>query len=394
MGSKKEEGAKILFINILKYIECGETANITINGEKYNISVNIRNGKYYIEEESFENREEFIKGLYDKTSIILSENSNIILNSIADGSVKVDSSWEAKDKNEDQVNVEKNKKYKLRKNIIIRLIIIYVFILTTVYLFYKSTIMNKGANSYIAYCINKIQLKDWTYIRKEIIAILLIINNISIIFFRENRVRLISLFKYSKKDIEEIEEEATKEDKKFEEEDVIFGNKYSACFSKGKLILIKKAEFRIINYQDIVCILNIKDYIQEKENEREICIITKDKKMINLGNMPRREKFKKRLIEKNSKILFKKTESNNKNAIINSENININKILFKYIITSKYKVWSKAMAIYSLWYYITMESKDNMSFILFSLILLLFNWCANYAISKIKKDKKKRTKNV
>ena len=91
-SSKNEEGAKIPFINILKYIECGETANVTINGISYNISVNVNDEKYYIGEESYKNREEFINGLYKKTSILLSENSTIMLNSIADGNFKIDSS--------------------------------------------------------------------------------------------------------------------------------------------------------------------------------------------------------------------------------------------------------------------------------------------------------------
>ena len=96
-SSKNEEGSKIPFINVLKYIECGETANVTINGIKFNISVNKNDENYYIENESFKDREEFINGLYNKTSVLLSENSTIIINSIADGNVKIDSGWKFED---------------------------------------------------------------------------------------------------------------------------------------------------------------------------------------------------------------------------------------------------------------------------------------------------------
>ena len=40
MKEVKEPRSKIPFINILKYIECGESVNITIKGKKYDICVN------------------------------------------------------------------------------------------------------------------------------------------------------------------------------------------------------------------------------------------------------------------------------------------------------------------------------------------------------------------
>lgn len=385
---ENEEGAKIPFINILKFIECGETANVTINGKQFKISVNTNDEKYYIEEESFKNREEFIHGLYNKTSIKLSENSIVILNSIADGTVKVDSSWKFEDKNKGQVNVETNKKYKLHRNIVIKLSVLYVFILSMIYIFFKEISMCTEANLYITFYKNRILREEWFTISKEIIAVLLIINTISIAFFKENRIRLITLFKYSKEHINKIEEKIIK----YKDENVVFGGKYDICFSKTSLILMRKVDFRIINYQDIVCVLNIRDYLLEKE--REICIITKDKKIIRLGNVVHREELKKRLIEKNPKIIFKKSKNINKNEIIDLDEININNILLKDIVTTCYKIWSKVIAIYPALYYIlnhnllkdTLTAHKIVTFIIGSFFAFLIYCCIIYNSSKIKKQ--------
>ena len=49
----KKEGTKIQLINIIRFIEYGEVANVTIGGQKYDLCVNKENGKYYIDEESY-----------------------------------------------------------------------------------------------------------------------------------------------------------------------------------------------------------------------------------------------------------------------------------------------------------------------------------------------------
>ena len=172
---KKEDGTKILFINVLRYIETGENANITINGKKYNVSVNKNDGKYYIEEESFENRQDFIDELYNKTSVMLTDNSVVILNYIADGTLKIDSSWQFYDKNYEQ---EKNKISKLYKRAIINLIILYFFIIVV-----NSLILLELSSL----TENNLYTKIFTFdINKKIIAIFFIINSISIICCKSN----------------------------------------------------------------------------------------------------------------------------------------------------------------------------------------------------------------
>ena len=352
MKSKEsEEGVRLPFINVLKIIEYGESANITINGKQYNISVNANDGKYYIEDESFRDREDFINGIYNKTSIQLSKNSIIILNSVADGTLKANSSWTFEDEYKNQINEEKNKKYKLRKNIIIKLIALYIFIFFTIFVLYKEIKMCNDTNLHITvYKLfqSRFSREEWFSfsINKIIIAVLLTLNNISILLFKENRMRLIKLFKYSKEEINEIEEKTLA----YTKENLIFGGTFDICFSEQSLILTKKADFKIINYQDIIYILNMRE--NSLQNERAICIITRDKKIIKMGNIIHIEEFKKKILEKNHKIIFKKYKDINKNEIIDLKYISINKILLKDIITTNYKIYSKAIAIYPALYYL------------------------------------------
>ena len=345
---ENEEGVKISFIKVLKYIESGETANVTINGKQYNIYVNPKDEQYYINDDMYKNREEFINGIYKKASIQLSKNSKIILNSIADGTVKVDSNWNFEDK--DQINIKNKKPHKLYRNIVIKIMILYFFILVMSYIFYNEISIWTDTTLNIIVYKNRILDNEWfTFnINKKIIASLLIINNISMIFFEENRMRLMMLFKYSRKRINEIEEKVIK----YENENLIFGGKYNICFEEENLIIMRKSDFRIINYKDIVHVLDIQDYLQKEE--REICIITKNKKVIRLGNVVHREELKKRLAEKNSKIIFKKSKNIGKSQILNLEDVNINikNILFKDIVTTNYKIWSKVISIFLALYYI------------------------------------------
>ena len=146
MKETKEPGSKIPFKNVLKFIETGESANITIKRKEYNISVNREDGLYYIDGESFENRDEFIEAIYNKTSVKLKENTIIILNSIADGNIKVDSSWKFEGKDKEQVNSDEKKKYKLRRNMIIILILWYFIAGSVIYTNIKELIYNEDSN--------------------------------------------------------------------------------------------------------------------------------------------------------------------------------------------------------------------------------------------------------
>lgn len=343
---ENEQGSEIPFINVLKFIECGETANVTINGEDYNLSVNMNDERYYIGEESFRDRKDFIDGLYKKTSTYLSENSIVILNTIANGKVKVDSSWKFDDKNQNQVNVETNKKYKLHKNIVIKLIMLYIFIFATICIFYKEISMCTEADLYITFYKRGFPPKEWFTISKEMIAVLLIINTISIAFFKENKMRLMTLIKYSKEHINEIEEKIIR----YKNENMVFAGKYDICFTEENLVLMKKADFKTINYQDIICILNIKDYFSTGESET--CIVTRDKKMIRMGNVVHKKELKKRLLEKNPNIIVKNYKNINKGQSLYLKDININNILLRNITINCYKVWSKLISIYPILYYI------------------------------------------
>lgn len=294
---------------------------------------------------------------------------------------------EFEDRNENQLNVVTNKKHNLHRNILIKLIILYGFIIIMVYIILKEINLCTD-DPYLTYYLGRfINRKELFKVNKQIIAMLLIINNISIGFFKENRTRLKTLFKFSKEQMKEIEEKTIE----YEKENVSFGGKYKICFSEESLILMKNADFKIINYNDIIYVLDTKNYFFAKE--REICIVTKTKKIIKIGNVIHRKELKNKLLDKNPKIIFKNSTQIRKKETLNLVGLNINNILLKDIAITFYKVWSITIAVYPAVYYLInhklltdiLTAHDIIDFIIFSPFFFLIYCGVTYQSSKIKK---------
>lgn len=327
---ENEDGAKMTFKNILRYIECGENAIITLNGEKYNISVDANDGIYYIGEESFENRESFINGLYNKTSIQLRDDTIVILNAIVDGTLKLDSSWEVEDDEKENLGGVTNIKHKLYRKTLTKVIITFAFIIFMVYAIVSEIISYTEINSYIAFLSKSKENygEEVFRINKEIIAIILLINAISIAFYKNNKLRLKILFKHSRKQINEIEEKVIEK----LEQNNSFSVVYDMCFFDEELIIKGNDKFESIKYEDIMCVLYLNDYMLQ---EKDACIITKNKKIIRTGNISNKSEFKKKILEKNSKVVFEKNIISKKSTELNK--LNVKKLLYKDIIITCYK---------------------------------------------------------
>ena len=290
MKEVKEPGKKIKFINILKYIESGELANITIKGKKYDIYVNKENGFYYINDEGFKGREEFIEAIYTKTSVKLKENTIIILNSIADGKIKIDSSWKFEDENENQVNVNTKKKYKLRRNMIIALLLWYFIAIFLIYTCFKELKYTEDIDSLVLITKNEFWNRIYIYFSSKFTAILIVISVSFIFFIEDNRRRIKMLLKYSSEDMKNIEDRVSE----YIYENVRFGEGFDEiAFLEEGMFLKRKTNLRVIDYKDIKYVVNIQYKKRKYNKNKRILIITKNKKAILLEDIIYKEKFVK-----------------------------------------------------------------------------------------------------
>ena len=350
MKETKEPGSKIPFKNVLKFIETGESANITIKRKEYNISVNREDGLYYIDGESFENRDEFIEAIYNKTSVKLKENTIIILNSIADGNIKVDSSWKFEGKDKEQVNSDEKKKYKLRRNMIIILILWYFIAGSVIYTNIKELIYNEDSNINIYTTAIKTIYRNRVHYPIKIVARISIISMIFVFFLEDNRRRIKMLFKYSKEDMKKIEDEVLD----YIDKNTDFCNIFDRVgFLEDGLYLMRKTNLRVIKYEDIKYIFLMKyniissgDSFGKGKLERKVCIVTKDNKMIALVDIIHREKFVKEILKRNPNIIYKKTRTIKKKEYIDLEDVtSINKSFFKSIFFDTSRIFIKGNAI-------------------------------------------------
>ena len=350
MKEVKEPGKKIKFINILKYIESGELANITIKGKKYDIYVNKENGFYYINDEGFKGREEFIEAIYTKTSVKLKENTIIILNSIADGKIKIDSSWKFEDENENQVNVNTKKKYKLRRNMIIALLLWYFIAIFLIYTCFKELKYTEDIDSLVLITKNEFWNRIYIYFSSKFTAILIVISVSFIFFIEDNRRRIKMLLKYSSEDMKNIEDRVSE----YIYENVRFGEGFDEiAFLEEGMFLKRKTNLRVIDYKDIKYVVNIQYKKQKYNKNKRILIITKNKKAILLEDIIYKEKFVKEISNRNPEIIYKEFKKENYNKSISAEEVKeINKAIFKVTVNNYIRLIVKVNVLYLFLLYI------------------------------------------
>lgn len=350
MKEVKELGKKIQFINILKYIECGESANITIKGKKYDIYVNKENGFYYINDEGFKGREEFIEAIYTKTSVKLKENTIIILNSIADGKIKIDSSWKFEDENENQVNVNTKKKYKLRRNMIIALLLWYFIAIFLIYTCFKELKYTEDIDSLVLITKNEFWNRIYIYFSSKFTAILIVISVSFIFFIEDNRRRIKMLLKYSSEDMKNIEDRVSE----YIYENVRFGEGFDEiAFLEEGMFLKRKTNLRVIDYKDIKYVVNIQYKKRKYNKNKRILIITKNKKAILLEDIIYKEKFVKEISNRNPEIIYKEFKKENYKKSISAEEVKeINKAIFKVTVNNYIRLIVKVNVLYLFLLYI------------------------------------------
>ena len=344
MKEVKEPRSKIPFINILKYIECGESVNITIKGKKYDICVNKQDGLYYINDEGFKSREEFIEAIYTKTSVKLKENTIIILNSIADGKIKIDSSWKFEDENENQVNVNTKKKYKLRRNMIIALLLWYFIAIFLIYTCFKELKYTEDIDSLVLITKNEFWNRIYIYFSSKFTAILIVISVSFIFFIEDNRRRIKMLLKYSSEDMKNIEDRVSE----YIYENVRFGEGFDEiAFLEEGMFLKRKTNLRVIDYKDIKYVVNIQYKKQKYNKNKRILIITKNKKAILLQDIIYKEKFVKEILNRNSEIIYKELKKENYKKSISAEEVKeINKAIFKVTVNNYIRLIVKVNVLY------------------------------------------------
>lgn len=352
MKEVKEPGKKIKFINILKYIESGESANITIKGKKYDIYVNKENGFYYINDEGFKGREEFIEAIYTKTSVKLKENTIIILNSIADGKIKIDSSWKFEDENENenQVNVNTKKKYKLRRNMIIALLLWYFIAIFLIYTCFKELKYTEDIDSLVLITKNEFWNRIYIYFSSKFTAILIVISVSFIFFIEDNRRRIKMLLKYSSEDMKNIEDRVSE----YIYENVRFGEGFDEiAFLEEGMFLKRKTNLRVIDYKDIKYVVNIQYKKRKYNKNKRILIITKNKKAILLEDIIYKEKFVKEISNRNPEIIYKEFKKENYKKSISAEEVKeINKAIFKVTVNNYIRLIVKVNVLYLFLLYI------------------------------------------
>lgn len=352
MKEVKEPGKKIKFINILKYIESGESANITIKGKKYDIYVNKENGFYYINDEGFKGREEFIEAIYTKTSVKLKENTIIILNSIADGKIKIDSSWKFEDENENenQVNVNTKKKYKLRRNMIIALLLWYFIAIFLIYTCFKELKYTEDIDSLVLITKNEFWNRIYIYFSSKFTAILIVISVSFIFFIEDNRRRIKMLLKYSSEDMKNIEDRVSE----YIYENVRFGEGFDEiAFLEEGMFLKRKTNLRVIDYKDIKYVINIQYKKRKYNKNKRILIITKNKKAILLEDIIYKEKFVKEISNRNPEIIYKEFKKENYKKSISAEEVKeINKAIFKVTVNNYIRLIVKVNVLYLFLLYI------------------------------------------
>ena len=350
MKEVKEPGKKIQFINILKYIESGESANITIKGKKYDIYVNKENGFYYINDECFKGREEFIEAIYTKTSVKLKENTIIILNSIADGKIKIDSSWKFEDENENQVNVNTKKKYKLRRNMIIALLLWYFIAIFLIYTCFKELKYTEDIDSLVLITKNELWNRIYIYFSSKFTAILIVISVSFIFFIEDNRRRIKMLLKYSSEDMKNIEDRVSE----YIYENVRFGEGFDEiAFLEEGMFLKRKTNLRVIDYKDIKYVVNIQYKKRKYNKNKRILIITKNKKAILLEDIIYKEKFVKEISNRNPEIIYKEFKKENYKKSISAEEVKeINKAIFKVTVNNYIRLIVKVNVLYLFLLYI------------------------------------------
>ena len=352
MKEVKEPGKKIKFINILKYIESGESANITIKGKKYDIYVNKENGFYYINDEGFKGREEFIEAIYTKTSVKLKENTIIILNSIADGKIKIDSSWKFEDENENenQVNVNTKKKYKLRRNMIIALLLWYFIAIFLIYTCFKELKYTEDIDSLVLITKNEFWNRIYIYFSSKFTAILVVISVSFIFFIEDNRRRIKMLLKYSSEDMKNIENRVSE----YIYENVRFGEGFDEiAFLEEGMFLKRKTNLRVIDYKDIKYVINIQYKKRKYNKNKRILIITKNKKAILLEDIIYKEKFVKEISNRNPEIIYKEFKKENYKKSISAEEVKeINKAIFKVTVNNYIRLIVKVNVLYLFLLYI------------------------------------------
>lgn len=401
MKEVKEPGKKIKFINILKYIESGESANITIKGKKYDIYVNKENGFYYINDEGFKSREEFIEAIYTKTSVKLKENTIIILNSIADGKIKIDSSWKFEDENENQVNVNTKKKYKLRRNMIIALLLWYFIAIFLIYTCFKELKYTEDIDSLVLITKNEFWNRIYIYFSSKFTAILIVISVSFIFFIEDNRRRIKMLLKYSSEDMKNIEDRVSE----YIYENVRFGEGFDEiAFLEEGMFLKRKTNLRVIDYKDIKYVVNIQYKKRKYNKNKRILIITKNKKAILLEDIIYKEKFVKEISNRNPEIIYKEFKKENYKKSISAEEVKeINKAIFKVTVNNYIRLIVKVNVLYLFLLYIfnfrlvlkknKYDSYITSKAINFILGIYLVGWIGiivMYLDSKIKNKGKKR----
>ena len=403
MKEVKEPGKKIKFINILKYIESGELANITIKGKKYDIYVNKENGFYYINDEGFKGREEFIEAIYTKTSVKLKENTIIILNSIADGKIKIDSSWKFEDENENenQVNVNTKKKYKLRRNMIIALLLWYFIAIFLIYTCFKELKYTEDIDSLVLITKNEFWNRIYIYFSSKFTAILIVISVSFIFFIEDNRRRIKMLLKYSSEDMKNIEDRVSE----YIYENVRFGEGFDEiAFLEEGMFLKRKTNLRVIDYKDIKYVVNIQYKKRKYNKNKRILIITKNKKAILLEDIIYKEKFVKEISNRNPEIIYKEFKKENYKKSISAEEVKeINKAIFKVTVNNYIRLIVKVNVLYLFLLYIfnfrlVLKTNKYDSYITskainFILGIYLVGWIGiivMYLDSKIKNKGKKR----
>lgn len=350
MREVKEPGSKIQFKNVLKYIECGESANVNIKGKKYDICVNKEDGFYYINDESFKSREEFIEAIYTKTAVKLKENTIIILNSIADGSINIDSSWKFEDENENQVNVNTKKKYRLRRNMIIALLLWYFIAIFLIYTCFKELKYTEDIDSLILITKNEFWNRSYIYFSSKFTAILVVISVSFIFFIEDNRRRIKMLLKYSSEDMKNIENRVSE----YIYENVRFGEGFDEiAFLEEGMFLMRKTNLKVIDYKDIKYVINIQYKKQNYNKNKRVLIITKNKKAILLEDIIYKEKFVKEILKRNPEIIYKELKrENSKKSVSEEEAKEINKAIFKVTVNNCIRLIIKMNVLYLFLLYI------------------------------------------
>ena len=322
---KNKEKVLLPFSKIMSFVECGEEAEILLNEKIYKIGVKLNNEnmsieRYFINEESFINRDKFLEYLCKQSLLQLTDNSMVTLISIGD-SLKVDTSW-FKTETENLSDLKEHKPV-LFRNMIMRFCIVSLI----------------GVVILAIYII--LLISDIKYVKiVEIIWVGLGIFLCCVVLFPKNIKILKKLIKYGRKQITEIEDES-----KHIEEKNHFGNIY---FLEEYFLKKEKYYFEIIKYDDILWIFKeLNCMSDDAQNYGEIILITKDNKIHKMGYISNMEKFKQKSLSKNPSILFGRSKTIIKqarelyklnirrldNKIIASDYIRyVNVLLFIYVI--------------------------------------------------------------